>query len=202
MAIKLETERLILRPLRNSDSEDLVEGAGNLNIAKMVENIPYPYKKSDALWFIDKSKKNFAKKEPSDYIFGIELKSEKKIIGIMHLAKVDKYQGTAETGSWINEKYWKKGYITEAKIAVNEFAFNELNLRKINSSVFVGNIASNKTQQRMGYKKEGLKRKDSKNRATGEIKDVILYGLMKEDWKKNLSKLRKYLKDKIKMLKK
>lgn len=43
MEIKLETKRLILRKPRKSDWKDIVEGAGEYDIAKMMSNIPHPY---------------------------------------------------------------------------------------------------------------------------------------------------------------
>lgn len=189
--MKLETKRLILRTPRVSDWKDIVEGVGEFDVAKMTENIPHPYKKKDALWWIERAKKETRKK--ISYVFAIELKSEKKIIGVIDLCRVEKFSGTARTGSWINKKYWRKGYITEAKIAENNFAFNNLKLRKLNSTVFIKNNASNKTQKSVGYKLEGLKKKDTKSLSTGEIRDVYIYGLLKEDWNKNLPKLKKRL---------
>ena len=102
----------------------------------------------------------------------------------MDLNNLDKFQETATTGSWVNQKYWRQGYITEAKIAVNDFAFNKLKLRRLNSTVHVANKASNATQKKMGYKLEGVRRKMIKSKATGKIYDINVYGLLKEDWKK------------------
>jgi RimJ/RimL family protein N-acetyltransferase len=42
------------------------------------------------------------------------------------------------------------GYATEAKIAINNFAFNELKLRKLTSFIFVENKVSNVVQKKMG----------------------------------------------------
>src|SRR3989338_1702752 len=123
----LKTKRLILRPPRKSDWKDVVEVVGNLSVSKNTKRIPYPYSKKDALWWINKSVKDC--KEKKSYSFVIELKSEKKIIGCIGIGGVSEFQGTAVTGSWINKNYWRKGYITEAKIAANDFAFNNLKLR-------------------------------------------------------------------------
>ena len=156
--MKLETQRLILRKPKLSDWTDVVEGAGEFDVAKMTEKIPYPYKKKNALDWLKNSIKKFGKEE---YAFLIELKKERKVIGVIHLMSVNKFSGTATTGSWINKKYWEKGYITEAKIAVNEFAFDKLKLRKLNSTVMTTNAASNRTQQSVGYRKEGLQMKQN-----------------------------------------
>jgi [ribosomal protein S5]-alanine N-acetyltransferase len=183
---KLETKRLILRKPKISDWKDIIEGAGEYDVAKMTTNIPYPYKKKDAIKWINKSVKKWGNKS---YLFLIELKSEKKIIGCMEIHHLDKVSNKATTGSWINKKYWKKGYITEAKIAVNDFAFNKLKLRKLNSKVFKENKASNATQRKIGYKLEGTQRKENVNPITKKIHDVNLYGLLKEDWIKSRNRL-------------
>lgn len=74
--------------------------------------------------------------------------------------------------------------MTEAKIAVNDFAFNKLKLRRLNSQVYKENKASNATQKKMGYRLEGTQRKKEKTLSTGKIHDVNIYGLLKEDWSK------------------
>lgn len=178
----LETKRLILRKPKKTDSQDLFEGVCEYDVAKMTKAIPHPYHKEDAESFIKTLIKRW--NSGKDYTFFIELKSEKRVIGAIGISNIHQLNGTATTGSWINKKYWKKGYITEAKIAANDFAFNQLNLRRLDSTVFTDNKASNATQQKMGYQFEGLKRKATKSRSTGKIHDVNVYGLLKSDWKK------------------
>lgn len=198
----LKTQRLILRKPKISDWKDIVEGLNDISVAEGLEEISHPYRKKDALTWIKKTIKNWEKKKKEGYTFFIELKSEKKVIGGIGLHKIDKFVGNAGTGSWINKKYWRKGYVTEAKLAINEFAFNKLKLRKLYSYVDTDNKASNRTQEAIGYKLEGCLKEGSRPRATGKIKDVNVYGLFKRDWEKNLPKLKRKLNEKIKNLKK
>jgi ribosomal-protein-alanine N-acetyltransferase len=185
----LETKRLILRKPRKSDWKDLVDGVGEYDVAKMITNMPHPYYRRYADIFIKKILKNWKKKPQKEYLFFIELKSDKKLIGAIAIHKIDSFSGTGTTGSWINKKYWRNGYMTEAKIAVNDFAFNKLKLRRLNSLVYKDNKASNATQLKMGYRLEGTQRKNQKNKASGKTHDVNLYGLLKEDWKKVRAKI-------------
>ncbi len=196
--MKLETKRLILRKPRISDWKDIVEGAGKLEVSRYLTIVPHPYKKKDAIWFIKDCLKKWNKKEKTDYPFFIELKKEKKVIGVIGIAGHNKQHKTCETGSWINKKYWRKGYITEAKIAVNEFAFNKLKVRKMETGVYKTNKASNATQKSIGYSYEGKQKKHHIIKSTGKIHDAHLYGLFKKDWKKNLPKLKKKLERKLK----
>jgi len=183
----LETKRLILRKPKMSDVDDIVEGIGNYDVAKRLLGAPYPYGKQDALKWLKKTIKNWSKKEKMHFL--IELKSEKKVIGCMSLNEINYFNGVAKTGSWINKKYWRNGYITEAKIVVNDFAFNKLKLRRLESLVFTDNKASNATQKKIGYELEGVKRKAVKSKTTGKIYDENIYGLLKEDWVKARRKL-------------
>ncbi len=201
MAIKLETERLILREPKMSDWKDLVQGLNNISVARGLGGSKFPYKKKDAEKWIKSAIKNWNKTPIEKYSFIIELKSEKKVIGCIVLFDIELFDKTAVSGSHINKKYQKKGYILESKIAVNEFAFNKLKLRKLKADAIISNVPSNNMMKRLGYKKEGLLRKEIKSKATNKIYDNNLYGLLKSEWKNNLPKLKKRLKEKIKKLK-
>ena len=76
------------------------------------------------------------------------------------------------------------GYGTEALGALLNFAFNKLKLRRVEAGVFFGNPASGKLLEKFGAKQEGLRRKSNRCKADGKIKDEIIYGLLKEEWKK------------------
>jgi [ribosomal protein S5]-alanine N-acetyltransferase len=199
MEVKLETERLILRKPKISDANELKEGLNDLQISKYLAGVKHPYSQKDAKDWIKHCLKEWKKRKKETYFFFIELKSEKKLIGAIDIKKAKEWIGV--TGSWINKNYHRKGYISEAKIAINEFAFNELKLKKLETETGDDNLASQLTQEAMGYKKEGIRLKHLKSLATGKIHDAHLYGLFKKDWKKNLPKLKKHLENKIRKLK-
>lgn len=182
--MKIETKRLILRPLKDSDEKSLIENINNINVSKWLLVVPYPYTKKDAKWWINKVKSQWRKKEKEDYNFGIELKSEKKIIGGIGLSSVNKFQGDASLGYWLGENYWKKKYGSEALDVLLKFAFSKLKLRRIHADVFKGNPSSGKLLEKFGFQKEGLKRKAAKCKANKKIYDCIMYGLLKRDWRK------------------
>ncbi|MFH1787545.1 MAG: GNAT family protein [archaeon] len=196
--MKLETKRLILRYPRKSDWKDIVEGIKDIKVSRYLTTVPYPYKKKDADWWINDCIKRSRKKKKESYNFVIELKSEKKVIGGTGLHKINLRDQTAETGSWIAKKYWRNHFITEAKIAVNNYAFNKLKLRKLTSKAFTTNKASNTMLKKLGYKLEGTLRKAHRPKSTGKIHDVNVYGLLKEEWKTHRKELIKYLNKKLK----
>jgi len=191
--MKLETERLILRKPKKSDWRAIYENV-DLNVIKNF-TMPYPYKQEHAKYLINDSLKEFGKKS---YNFIIELKKEKVIIGMAGIKEIKDINKNTETSLWLGKKYQNRGYGTEAKIAINDFAFNKLNLRKLKSEVIKTNKISNLIQKKLGYALEGTKRKECFNPATKTFVDMNLYSIFKKDWKKISPKLKRELKEKIK----
>lgn len=184
--IKLETKRLVLREWNKKDVEDLIEGLNNIEVSKWLAFVPYPYTAMDAEKWIEFCNENAKKGERrSSYDFAIELKSEKKVIGGVSLDKINKFQGTAGGGIWINAKYQTQGYGTEAFGKRIDFAFNNLKLRRLENGFFEGNSSSFKMQEKFGYKIEGMRRKAFICMANGEIMDEYITGLLKDEWKKD-----------------
>jgi len=196
--MNFKTKRLILRPPRKSDWKDIVEGCKDLEVSKWLAVVPYPYNKKEAMEFINKKIKDLRKKEKYSYVFFIELKSEKKVIGVTDIHEINKLDKTAKTGTWINKNYWRHGYILEAKVPVLDFVFNKLKLRKIETEAFVENKASNAMSKKLGFKKEGTKIKTTICNATRKIHDANIYGLLKEEWKKIRPKIIKEINRKMK----
>jgi RimJ/RimL family protein N-acetyltransferase len=195
---RFETERLILREPKKSDWKDVLEACKDIKVTENLSIVPHPYKKSDAEFFVNRCIKWLNKKDKIHYF--MELKQNHKLIGVISVMKIELLNGTAGTGSWVNRKYWKKGYMTEAKITLFEYLFNELGIRKLTSEAISSNVGSNKTNRRLGYRYVGMYKEHSRCKATGKIHDLILYELMKKDWKKVLPSLRKRIKKKIKEL--
>ena len=174
--VVIETDRLILRPWKMEDVNELVEGLNNLNVSKWLALVPYPYTDDDAKVFISKSIEN------DSYNFAIVLKEENKVIGGTQLADINYVHGTATGGIWINENYHGKGYGTEAFGARIKYAFEELGLRRLENGYFKGNEKSHMMQLRFGYKDEGIKRKRYISQSTGRFEDEYITGLLIEDW--------------------
>lgn len=179
----LETQRLILREWNENDVEDIFEGLNNIEVSKWLASVPYPYTKEDAeKWIkfcIENAKKGI---DRTSYDFAVELKVEKKVIGGIGLDKINKFQGTAGGGIWINTNYHGQGYGAEAFGKRIDFAFNELKLRRLENGFLEENPSSFKMQEKFGYKIEGMRRKAFRCMADGEIKDEYITGLLKDEW--------------------
>lgn len=61
--MKLTTERLILRPLKDSDAKDVAKGVGDLDISRWLLVVPHPYSLKDARTWIESNKKKWKQKK-------------------------------------------------------------------------------------------------------------------------------------------
>ena len=115
-------------------------------------------------------------------LFAIVLKESNKVIGGTEIRNINKKDGTAGGGIWLNEKYQKNGYGTEAFSNRNKYCFDVLGLRKIENGYFPNNEKSRKMQMKLGYKDEGIRRKKFLCLATNEYVDECVTGLLKEEF--------------------
>lgn len=180
--MRLKTKRLILRSPAKKDLKDLVDGLNNLEVSRTFGVVPHPYTTRDALRWINKCSKEFRKKERESYQFGIELKSERKLVGVIGLNHIDYFNEGTSISYWVNKKYWKQGIASEAMKPVIGFAFNKLKLRRLYLFAYDSNESSNNFAKKFGFTLEGTLRKSHKSKATGEIYSANMYGLLKEDW--------------------
>ena len=177
--MKIEGERILLRTPEMGDVSDLVEGLNNLEVAKWLAGAPYPYTEQDAKTFIENAQNaDSSKKIP----LVIVLKEENKVIGGIEIREINKKDGTCGGGIWVNEKYQKNGYGTEAFSIRNKYCFEELGMRRIENGFFAGNEKSRKMQLKLGYKEEGIRRKKYLCLATNEYMDECVTGLLKEEF--------------------
>ena len=135
----LKTERLILRPWKESDAECLYHFAKNPNIG-LIAGWP-PHKSVEESLKIIKTV--FSKKET----YAITIKDNAiGCIALLFYPETNHYWGDdgVELGYWIGEEYWGNNYAFEASSAVIERAFDELDVTQIYASYRCENTQSRK----------------------------------------------------------
>lgn len=176
--MELKTERLTLREFDKNDLKNLVVLANNLNVSKYLEKVPHPYTKSDGKWFINKSLADSREKSRENYELVIEYQNN--LVGVIGLTNIDDFNRSATLGYWLGEDYWRKGIMFEATGEIIRFAFEDLNLRRIDVEVYTSNKGSNNLIKKLGFQYEGLRKQYKRIKATGKIIDANIYGLLKE----------------------
>lgn len=93
-------------------------------------------------------------------------------IGNIKLDKFDWISGTCELGLLIGDSsYWGKGVGNEVMNLIIQYAFEELNLRKISLTVYGNNPAAIRLYEKVGFETEGVLKNHihSKNSFTDKI---------------------------------
>jgi RimJ/RimL family protein N-acetyltransferase len=112
--------------------------------------------------------------------WGIALRADDQLIGSLTLFNLDFNHRRAEIGYALGREHWGHGYMNEALMAVLKYAFEVLELHRIEADVDPRNTASIKTVERLGFQREGYLRE--RWQVNGEIQDAYFYGLLKQDW--------------------
>jgi [ribosomal protein S5]-alanine N-acetyltransferase len=170
----IETARLVLRPFRTADADDVQRLAGEWAVADTTLNIPHPYEDGMAEKWISNHRDWFEYGE--QVVFAVTLKPRGELIGCVGL-KIEREDERAELGYWIGREYWGRGYCTEAARAVMDFGFEQLKLNRIEARHFVRNPASGRVMQKLGMTREGRLMQHTKR--WNVFEDIEIYAALK-----------------------
>lgn len=122
-----------------------------------------------------------AQRSPNGYLFAIRPLEREDLLGWIELDGILWNQGVAWLGIGIGDReHWGQGIGGEAlRLALN-FAFNELNLRRVQLTVFAYNDRAIALYERLGFVREGAYREFLSR--DGERYDMYLYGLLRREW--------------------
>jgi ribosomal-protein-alanine N-acetyltransferase len=122
-------------------------------------------------------------KDRKYYFFAIENKTTNEFIGeIGYTVKQNTPHGKlVHMGYFIHEKYWNKGYTTEALKRVIEYAFEENNVYRIATGCIKENGGSEEVMKKSGLIKEAEYKEYALHE--GKLKDRVEYRILRNEWK-------------------
>ena len=113
--------------------------------------------------------------------WGIASLTDDRLIGSITLFNLDFTHRRSEIGYALGREHWGQGYMNEALTAVLKYAFEVLDLHRIEADVDPRNSASIQTLEKLGFQREGYLRE--RWQVNGEIQDAFFYGLLRQEWK-------------------
>lgn len=154
----LKGSRLTLtNDLNEKYADEVAKLANNKKIARDLgaHTFPQPYTREDALFFFDKNR------EEGDSFFALDflIMVDGNVAGAIGLSEIDWTDKKAHIGYWLGEKFWKRGYATEALKAMIDFSRNELNLVRLYAKVLDYNLPSLRVLMKNNFEIEGYERK-------------------------------------------
>lgn len=146
--IKLETERLILRKLKEEDADTVFNSWTNDDdVSKYVRWSTHKNVEETKEYIRDTEKRC---KEEGYYSWGIVLKEKNELIGAISAFPSD--EGRTEIGYNIAKKHWRNGYTTEALKKVLEYLTNKVGIHQYICSHAVLNPASGAVMRKGEFK--------------------------------------------------
>lgn len=180
--LPLETERLILRNLRESDLEDFYLYRSNPEICR--------FQSFDA-FTIEECKRFIASQKdarfgaPGGWVqIGIERKENGRLIGDLALKPEPDEPRTVEIGVTLNLQSRGRGFAAEAWRRVFEYLFGRTETHRIYGILDTANTGSRKLLENLGFRREAEFRRSFWDKKSDEWRDEYLYALLEEDWKK------------------
>ncbi|MCC6458597.1 MAG: GNAT family N-acetyltransferase [Caldilineaceae bacterium] len=85
-----------------------------------------------------------------------------------------------EIGYWCRQSYQGQGYVTEAVNGIADFAFTQLNAKRVFIRCDSDNSASANVARRTGFEFEGTLRHDSRNHS-GELRNTFMFSQIRPD---------------------
>ena len=157
----METERLIIDYLKETDKEDYFRNISNNK--KVLETFVCQY--AESLEAFD-----FSTYLGREDLFAIRLKETGRLIGI--ILYFDEPVG-CEIGYGIGSDYWNKGYATEAVGEFLRYLREEKGIKKVYASFFTGNDASKRVMEKCGMKYSHFS--ENEFEYLGEMRDLTYY---------------------------
>ena len=110
----------------------------------------------------------------------LEPKAGGPILGAVTLFAFVEGSRRAETGYILARAAWGQGLIQEAMMALLNYGFTQLGLRRVEADIDPRNARSARSLERMGFRREGHLRE--RWIVEGEVSDSALYGLLAKEW--------------------
>ncbi|MDF2943940.1 MAG: hypothetical protein K0S01_2798 [Herbinix sp.] len=187
---KIETNRLILRQITQSDSDgrDSLEFINDYSVyrfwglydeTKDTDGRHRPKKKIKLDYHYNVTMKEYHARRELTWL--MELKDTHKVIGEIVLYDF-RLQKQADIGYRINKDYWGHGFAPEAGLAMVKVAFEYMDLKRLQIRCFTNNNGSVRVAQKLAFNQEGFIRQGA---ILNVMTDYYIFGLLKEAYEKN-----------------
>ncbi|MDX6528528.1 MAG: [ribosomal protein S5]-alanine N-acetyltransferase [Blastocatellia bacterium] len=173
----IDTNRLSLRWISDADTEAFFAIYSNPEVMRYWSTPPLADRQA-AAELIQKIQADW--KRRAILKWGIARRTDDLLIGSVTLFNLDFNHRRAEIGYALGREHWGQGYMHETLMALLKYAFEVLDLHRIEADVDPRNAASIRTVEKLGFQREGVLRE--RWQVNGEIQDAFFYGLLRQEW--------------------
>ena len=174
----LHTARLRLRPFTGADADPLFALHSNARVLRYWDSPPWS-DRARADRFIAACRR--MAEDGSGARLALERASDGGFVGWCALSRWNPDYRSAAIGYVLDETAWGQGYATEAARAVLQWAFDSLDLNRVQAETDTRNVASARVLEKLGFVREGTLREDCV--VNGDVSDSWVYGLLRREWR-------------------
>jgi ribosomal-protein-alanine N-acetyltransferase len=172
----LPTERLRLRPVDETDADDLFALHSNPHVLRYWDSPPWTGRERAELFIT-------ASRQMAETGTGVRLAVDRApdgaFIGWCSLTRWNPDHRSASLSYCYGEAGWGHGYATEAARALLMWAYDTLDLNRVQAEADTRNAASARVLEKLGFVLEGTLREDCV--VAGEVSDSWVFGLIGSD---------------------
>ncbi|HVB18938.1 MAG TPA: GNAT family protein [Acidimicrobiales bacterium] len=173
----LRTERLRLRPFNDADASALFALHRNASVLRYWDAPPWREPQRAERFIV--ACREMAE-EGTGARVAVETLIDEVFIGWCGLTRWNQDFRSASMGYCFEEAAWGHGYATEAAGTLLQWAFDSLNLNRVQAETDTRNTASARVLEKLGFVREGTLREDCV--VNGEVSDSWVYGLLRREW--------------------
>jgi [ribosomal protein S5]-alanine N-acetyltransferase len=174
----LHTARLRLRPFTDADADPIFALHSNAYVLRYWDAPPWtdPARAEDFIATCQRMAD-----EATGVRLAMERASDGVFIGWCGLARWNPDFRSASLGYCLVEAAWGHGYAAEAARALVQWAFETMDLNRVQAETDTRNLASARVLEKVGFVHEGTLREDCI--VNGEVSDTWVFGLVRRDWR-------------------
>ena len=145
LSLRIETERLVLRPPRHSDAVYIADLANDAEVARMTTGVVHPYRLADAEAYLNRLQAMGTRTARALLI-------EEPRFGPVGMIGVYRQRGPCpELGFWLGRMFRGRGLATEALSGLLAWVAGGWNARAVLADHFVDNPASGRVLEKAGF---------------------------------------------------
>src|ERR1700759_2302456 len=169
----LHTARLCLRPFTSADADALFALHSSPRVLRYWDAPPWT-ERERAERFIGACQQ--MTQEGNGARLAIERVSDEAFIGWCGLTRWNPQYRSASLGYCFDAAAWGHGYATEAALALLRWAFDALDLNRVQAETDTRNAAAARVLEKLNFMREGTLRENCI--VDGEVSDSWIYGLI------------------------
>jgi RimJ/RimL family protein N-acetyltransferase len=173
----LRTARLVLRPFTDADTDPVFALRRKAHVMRYWDAPPWRERVQAEQFVMDCQR---MAEDGTGARLAIDRDSDRAFIGWCGLIRWNPVFRSASIGYCLDDTAWGSGYATEAGRAVLQWAFDTLELNRVQAQVDTRNAASARVLEKLGFVREGTLREDCV--VDGDVSDSWVYGLLRREW--------------------